>query len=442
MLSINSTPGAAGNEKYALSLGLARDSTQAILPAREILQHTMILDDGFMRAQQWENALLQQHIRSGGSAIIFDQWATPERANLIAGFLRDAGRGGELRIFDMRRPDHSDRYSPTLTGNAGAVAAKLVTALEDELSASQTVALQAALSDIVMALRASGMRFTLREMALLLQYPNALAKLEESMPAGEARQRFGKWSAEHAMNKKNGKLKKHMVTLAQRLSALAMGEAGELVNGATPTFNFADLIESSQTMYIALPRADLDENADVLAGMMLHDIAAAIRHWSEAGQQLDLPYLVFLQDTARRVSLSPYLLGDATAAGVGFVGSTAAAEADKDQPGFMGDLLKRSIKLLSGSTDYALASVTDFLGVTEDATLVVRGTVNKTMQLVNRPTLPVGSQINALPARHEPLSLLPGDRMLDIESMSGEFARQKQVVRLQPAPLALAATGE
>jgi hypothetical protein len=277
-------------------------------------------------------------------------------------------------------------------------------------------------------------------MALLLQYPQALTKLEEAL-VGDHRNDFRAWNTAFKNRKCNQVLKKHMRKLAQRLSAFAAGEWGDLINGKQPSLSFADLVANNQCLYVAVPVVELEADAMGLVGAMLRDLAADISERSENEQKLTTPYMVFLSDTARRADLSTDLLDDATKAGFGFVSMTHAAEADKDSPGFSGALLNQATKLLSGTSDYALRSVADFLGVTDDMTLVVRSTADRAMQLVARPAPQPKASVELLPPRHPPLALMDGGRMFGLEAFSTEFARANQVTTLQ-TPMQTAAVGD
>ena len=72
---------------------------------------------------------LRSDIRAGRAVVFIDGKGDHSTLSAVSAMAREAGREGDFRYFDLRRPDASHSYSPLLRGSANEQLDKLMAAL-------------------------------------------------------------------------------------------------------------------------------------------------------------------------------------------------------------------------------------------------------------------------------------------------------------------------
>jgi type IV secretory pathway TraG/TraD family ATPase VirD4 len=208
---------------------------------------------------------IAQDIQAGRPVVFIDGKADRETAAAVYEMARQAGREGDFRLFDLRRPAESCTYSPLLGGSANEQADKIMAALLWDngyyRSQSKTVLIR-----VLRAMKFTGMAYTLDDVVAAMSDLTALrvlaAMVTDPIRRAEVNSVAARW-------------KEYQVETAgmrAQLETLLMSDFGELMLAAQPTLSLADAYRSSQIVYFALPVALFPETAPQVAKLVIGDL--------------------------------------------------------------------------------------------------------------------------------------------------------------------------
>jgi hypothetical protein len=229
------------------------------------LMHTWVVGaTGTGKTQSVLLPALRSDILAGRAAVFIDGKGDRETLSAIWSFAREAGREGDLRCFDLRRPDQSHSYSPLLNGTPNEQADKIMAALrwDNEYYRAQS---KAALLRVLRSLNATGVPYSLDDVLAALSDLAALRALEDTVDVDhrtELEQIAGRW-------------KDHLVEssgMRSQLEALLMTDFGELLKVPRPTLDLAEAYQGGAIVYFALPVARFPETAPLVAKLVISDL--------------------------------------------------------------------------------------------------------------------------------------------------------------------------
>lgn len=208
---------------------------------------------------------LRSDIRAGRAAVFIDGKGDRETLSAVWNLARDAGREGDFRYFDLRRPAESCTYSPLLNGTPNEQADKIMAALrwDNEFYRAQS---KAVLLRVLRSLRATGLPYSLDDVLAAISDLPALRALVDAVPdvdrGAELEHIAGRW-------------KDYLVEtsgMRSQLEALLMTDFGELLKAPLPTLDLAEAYQAGAIVYFALPVARFPETAPLVAKLIISDL--------------------------------------------------------------------------------------------------------------------------------------------------------------------------
>jgi hypothetical protein len=229
------------------------------------LMHTWVVGaTGTGKTQSVLLPALRSDILAGRAAIFIDGKGDRETLSAIWNLAREARREGELRCFDLRRPEQSHSYSPLLNGTPNEQVDKIMAALrwDNEFYRAQS---KAALLRVLRSLKETGLPYSLDDVLAALSDLAALRALADTVDVdhrAELEQIAGRW-------------KDYLVEtsgLRSQLEALLMTDFGELLKAPQPTLDLAEAYQAGAIVYFALPVARFPETAPLVAKLIISDL--------------------------------------------------------------------------------------------------------------------------------------------------------------------------
>lgn len=186
------------------------------------LMHTWVVGaTGTGKTQSVLLPALRSDILAGRTAVFIDGKGDRETLSAVWSLARDAGREGDFRYFDLRRPAESHTYSPLLNGTPNEQADKIMAALrwDNEFYRAQS---KSVLLRVLRSLRATGLPYSLDDVLAALSDLPVLRSLTDAMLDVDHRAEL-----EHIA----GRWKDYLVEtsgMRSQLEALLMTDFGEL----------------------------------------------------------------------------------------------------------------------------------------------------------------------------------------------------------------------
>jgi hypothetical protein len=230
------------------------------------LMHTWVVGaTGTGKTQSVLLPALRSDIRAGRAAIFIDGKGDRETLSAVSNLTREAGREGDFRYFDLRRPQESHSYSPLLNGTSNEQVDKIMAALrwDNEFYRAQS---KAVLLRVLRSLRATGLPYSLDDVLAALSDLAALRALADAVPDVDRRAEL-----EHIA----GRWKDYQVEtsgMRSQLEALLMTDFGELLKAPQPTLDLAEAYQAGAIVYFALPVARFPETAPLVAKLVISDL--------------------------------------------------------------------------------------------------------------------------------------------------------------------------
>jgi hypothetical protein len=230
------------------------------------LMHTWVVGaTGTGKTQSVLLPALRSDILAGRTAIFIDGKGDRETLSAVWNLAQEAGREGDFRYFDLRRPQESHTYSPLLNGTPNEQVDKIMAALrwdnEFYRAQSKTVLLR-----VLRSLRATGLPYSLDDVLAAFSNLAALRALADALQDVDCRAEL-----EHIA----GRWKDYLVEtsgLRSQLEALLMTDFGELLKTPQPTLDLAEAYQAGAIVYFALPVARFPETAPLVAKLIISDL--------------------------------------------------------------------------------------------------------------------------------------------------------------------------
>lgn len=286
------------------------------------LMHTWVVGaTGTGKTQSVLLPALRSDIRAGRAAIFIDGKGDRETFSAIHAMACESGREGDLRFFDLRRPEVSHSYSPLLVGTPNEQQDKIMAALrwENEYYRIQS---KAVLLRVLRALESAGYPYSLDDLVVALSNPGALRILVDLVKDTERRSdlesvlvRFKEY---------------HLETcgLRSQLESLLMTDFGELVKAAVPTLDLAEAYREGSIVYFALPVARFPETAPLLAKLVIADLNSVAGLVQEGTLKKSFASVVIDEFAAFAMPLFIDLLNKARSAGMAITVSHQSMRGD------------------------------------------------------------------------------------------------------------------
>jgi hypothetical protein len=230
------------------------------------LMHTWVVGaTGTGKTQSVLLPALRSDIRAGRAALFIDGKGDRETLSAIWNLAREAGREGDFRYFDLRRPAESHTYSPLLNGTPNEQADKIMAALrwDNEFYRAQS---KAVLLRVLRSLRATGLPYSLDDVLAAMSDLPALRALADAVPDVDRRAEL-----EHIA----GRWKDYLVEtsgMRSQLESLLLTDFGELLKAPLPTLDLAEAYQTGGIVYFALPVARFPETAPLVAKLIISDL--------------------------------------------------------------------------------------------------------------------------------------------------------------------------
>ncbi len=230
------------------------------------LMHTWVVGaTGTGKTQSVLLPALRSDILAGRAAIFIDGKGDRETLSAVWNLAREAGREGDFRYFDLRRPQESHSYSPLMNGTANEQVDKIMAALrwDTEFYRAQS---KAVLLRVLRSLAATGLPYSLDDVLAAVSDLAALRALAGVVQHVERREEL-----EHIA----GRWKEYQVEtsgMRSQLEALLMTDFGELLKAPQPTLDLAEAYQVGAIVYFALPVARFPETAPLVAKLIISDL--------------------------------------------------------------------------------------------------------------------------------------------------------------------------
>jgi intracellular multiplication protein IcmO len=278
--------------------------------------------------------MIRSDILAGRPVVFIDGKGDRETLAAFWALARQAGREGDLRYFDLRRPASSCTFSPLLNGTANEQADKIMAALrwDNEYYRSQS---HAVLLRVVRGLKSTGHAYTLDDVVAAVSDVGALRALAALVPAQQRRAELdpviGRW-------------KEYLLETAgmrAQLETLLMTDFGDLLTAPQPTLDLAEAYRSRALVYFALPVARFPQTAPLVAKLVIGDLNSVAGMVQDGQIRKDvasvvidefaafaMPLFIDLLNKARSAGMAitishQSMRGDLAAAGEGYVGQVA-----------------------------------------------------------------------------------------------------------------------
>jgi hypothetical protein len=256
-----------GDVRRTWFVGASATSRGALwLEGEARLMHTWVVGaTGTGKTQSVLLPALRSDIRAGRGAVFIDGKGDRETLSAIWNLAREAGREGDFRYLDLRRPDESLTYSPLLNGTPNEQGDKIMAALrwDNEFYRAQS---RAVLLRILRSLRATGLPYSLDDVLAAMSDLPALRSLADAVPDVDRRAELG-----HI----GGRWKDYLIEtsgMRSQLEALLMTDFGELLKASQPTLDLAEAYQAGAIVYFALPVARFPETAPLVAKLIISDL--------------------------------------------------------------------------------------------------------------------------------------------------------------------------
>jgi hypothetical protein len=237
------------------------------LTKEQLVTHAWIVGGpGTGKTQSVLLPLIRSAIFSGRPVFFIDGKGDRSTANALWAMAQEAGRESDFRFFDIRRPAESCTISPLLGGTANEQCDKIMAALTWKNPFFRSAS-QAVLLDVLSALKATGLPFTLFDVVCAISEPRALQVLVELVPVDNQEAlttHLTKWKS----------VDESIRGLRDQLRTLLATDFGSLLKDASPTLSIAEAYQNSRICYFALPVARFPETAPLLAKLLIADLNA------------------------------------------------------------------------------------------------------------------------------------------------------------------------
>lgn len=209
--------------------------------------------------------LARSDIQAGRTLVFIDGKGDRLVAAALWSMAQAAGRAGDFRYFDLRRPECSSTYSPFLSGTGDEQADRIMGALrwENEYYRAQS---HAVLLRVMRALESTGLPYSLDHVRAATSDLDSLRRLIELTPDPERQAELASVA--------QGWKSLHVETAGMRaqLDALLLTNFGALLAAPQPDIIMTEVFGSRSIVYFALPVARFPVTAPLIAKLIIGDL--------------------------------------------------------------------------------------------------------------------------------------------------------------------------
>lgn len=209
--------------------------------------------------------LARSDIHAGRTLVFIDGKGDRLVAAALWSMAQAAGRAGDFKYFDLRRPECSSTYSPFQSGTGDEQADRIMGALrwENEYYRAQS---HAVLLRVMRALESTGLPYSLADVRAATSHPDSLRKLIELTREPERQ-------AELAAVAQGWKtLNVETAGMRAQLDALLMTNFGALLASPQPDLVMTEVFSNRSIVYFALPVARFPVTAPLIAKLIIGDL--------------------------------------------------------------------------------------------------------------------------------------------------------------------------
>lgn len=225
--------------------------------------------------------------RSGGW-IMIDAKLDRKMLATLAYIAKMTGRLDEFYVLNIMDPSMGHTYNPALAGEGHEIASRIMALTPGATEAPTTDYYRQrqnqALTAICSALQACRRNYHFGDLAVLLQSPRALEKLEQITPPNSPERRaYSIFLNQFRKPTKGGgamidmkELQTALGGIASRIANFASSGLARSMNTCAPDIDIFDIITQNKMLYVMLPTLRADETARSVAKMLMADIRSAV----------------------------------------------------------------------------------------------------------------------------------------------------------------------
>ncbi|RLI47770.1 MAG: hypothetical protein DRP09_22100, partial [Candidatus Thorarchaeota archaeon] len=286
-----------------LTLGYEEKTGKEIIwPDEKQPQHMIVVGTTGSGKSSFLFSLLWQQMLRGGGAVFVDGGRNPKTLKNLVYMSERAHALSRLRIVDPRDPKAGHTYNPLTSGDADAIANKIMKVLNPIPAGSDAEYYKSkiyrAVVILVRALVSIGKPFNIRDVLCLLSLPEVSFKiLEEQLARYELSDALISIRTLIMEAKSTSAFRDDLSNMIANLGSIATGEIGETLSSPITQVNIYDAVKKSQILYFMLPRMSDSEKATRLGRLLLGDIQTTISLFYEEREFKPLvPFLIILDE--------------------------------------------------------------------------------------------------------------------------------------------------
>lgn len=305
-----------------LLIGYTTDKGEPFfMPDWNLFRHLWIIGMSGMGKTVAGSLMMFQQIQRGGGLLFVDGKLDYDNIDTIYRYAAWCGRAHEVKIINPGDPKLSNTYSPVFNGDAFEVTSRIMALVPEDPGADYYRGEATdALMTIIGAIQATGKRFTIEDLVILLNNSLALEELETDLarraPAHPALRKLRLWLDRFRvpMEKKDNplagkpdieKIKKNLGGVSSKIAAFASGDFGEVLNTYAPEVRLDEEITGGGIVYVALPTMGKQEAAYPFAKMLVGDVKT-VCSWlqKDPAKRPKIPFMCFLDEARSYISES------------------------------------------------------------------------------------------------------------------------------------------
>lgn len=290
-LEINSSHGHT-IDPDGMNIGYIGDRAEPLtIPVQLWLRHAFICGQSGVGKTVLGAWLMFQQVARGGGLLWIDGKLEQENLQMLWLMAAWCGRAADVLVINPGDPAASNTYNPLLDGDPDEIASRCVSLIPTaETNAGADFYRQnatVAVTTLVAAIQALGLRYSFADLRVLLSNAKALEWLARELDAQgktDAAVQFSLFLEQFkSRDRKTGikaldvdSLKKTFGGLGSRLAQFGGGQFGQVMNTYAPEVRIKDAVMAGKIVYLMLPTMAKGEAATALARMAVADFRSAI----------------------------------------------------------------------------------------------------------------------------------------------------------------------
>ncbi|HDH91332.1 MAG TPA: hypothetical protein ENF38_00095 [Candidatus Aenigmarchaeota archaeon] len=289
--------------KPYLTLGFEEKTGREIVwPNQKQCEHMIVVGSTGSGKSSFLFSLLYQQVMRGGGVAFIDGGRNPKTLKNLVYICESANALSRLRIVDPREPRTGHSYNPLSSGDADAIANKIMKVLNPIPTGSDAEYYKSkiyrATVTLVRALVSIGKPFNVKDVLCLFCLPEISFKLlEEQLSRYELLDELISLRTLIMESRSTKSFRDDLSNMIANLGSIAEGETGEALCSAGTQVNLYDAVKKNQVVYFMLPRMSDAEKATRLGRLLLGDIQTTIGLFYEEKEFEPLvPFLILLDE--------------------------------------------------------------------------------------------------------------------------------------------------